>query len=119
MLDADRVDLLVKAQLQSIEQADCRALLERYLISPRQQIRNWDYGAEGERYPCWLVAELGTTKTGISYCEHGFGPSCPWGLVWVDDEWFGMDCCWYPRMEDAFRESMAWDGENPPGYEIP
>jgi len=29
-----------------------------------------------------------------------------------------MDCGWYAKLEDAFRESMAWDEESPPGYEV-
>jgi hypothetical protein len=30
----------------------------------------------------------------------------------------GMDSGWYAYLEDAVRESMAWEGENPPGYEV-
>jgi hypothetical protein len=30
----------------------------------------------------------------------------------------GMDGSWFAFLEDAFRESAAWDGKNPPGYEV-
>lgn len=30
----------------------------------------------------------------------------------------GMDCGWFASLEDAMRESMAWDGPNPEGYEV-
>jgi hypothetical protein len=30
----------------------------------------------------------------------------------------GMDSQWFSYFEDAFRGSMAWDGDNPPGYEV-
>ena len=119
MLDADQVRVLVSDQLNSIQDRRCREDLERYVVTPRKQIRNWDYGAEGETFRVWLVADFRGTRTGIAYSEHGFGPQNPWGLVFVDDEWFGQDSCWYLRMEDAFRESMAWEGPNPPDYEIP
>jgi hypothetical protein len=28
----------------------------------------------------------------------------------------GMDSQWFISLEEAFRDSMAWDRENPPGY---
>jgi hypothetical protein len=30
----------------------------------------------------------------------------------------GMDSGWFAMLEGAVRESMAWDGDNPPGYEV-
>jgi hypothetical protein len=30
----------------------------------------------------------------------------------------GTDAAWFAFLEDAFRESAAWYGENPPGYEV-
>jgi hypothetical protein len=29
-----------------------------------------------------------------------------------------MDCAWYLSLEDVFRESISWHGENPPGYQL-
>jgi hypothetical protein len=31
----------------------------------------------------------------------------------------GMDCGWFPTLEAAMRDSMAWDGSNPPDYRVP
>ena len=44
----------------------------------------------------------------------------PWGLLFMSGEYMsmGMDSQWYVSLEDAFRESSAWEGENPPGYEV-
>ena len=30
----------------------------------------------------------------------------------------GMDSSWYLSLEDVFRESIAWHGDNLSGYEI-
>jgi hypothetical protein len=50
------------------------------------------------------------------YCCVGFGPANPWGLVGLDaDASMGMDCAWYASLEDAIRESMAWESEYPRG----
>jgi len=29
-----------------------------------------------------------------------------------------MDSAWFASLEDAMRESMAWDGPNPEHYEV-
>ena len=90
------------------------------MVTPRVEDRGWDYGAEDQRYPCWIVMEHHQSNTAIAYCEYGFGPKCPWGLLFISGPHMGigMDAAWYLRLEDAFRESMAWEGENPHGYEV-
>jgi hypothetical protein len=118
MKTLEQIRTLVAVQLQQISQPECRLSLERFLVEPRLHQRNWDYGKEGESYPCWMVAEFPGTDTGIVFSEHGFGPSYPWGLVLVSEPWFGMDPGLFASLEDAFRNSGGWDGENPPGYEV-
>ena len=47
------------------------------------------------------------------------GRRCPWGLLWLTKyPNIGMDSGWFVTLEDAVRQCMAWQGENPPGYEI-
>jgi hypothetical protein len=79
-------------------------------VTPRCEQRSWDYGAPGTVYRCWIVLEHPASGTGIAYCEQGFGPSCPWGLLWISGEHLsmGMDSGWYDSLEDAVRESFAW-----------
>jgi hypothetical protein len=60
-------------------------------------------------YPCWFQdAQSGGE---IAYCEYGFGPRCPWGLVSSADEErhrsMGMGSGWYTTFLDAFFESFA------------
>jgi hypothetical protein len=49
-----------------------------------------------------------------------FGPRDPWGLLFIAGRHLsmGMDSGWFISLEDAVRASMAWDGKNPPGYEV-
>jgi hypothetical protein len=40
-----------------------------------------------------------------------------WGLVWLDDSWFGPDYCWFFLLEDAVIGG-GWDGELPENYTV-
>ena len=73
-------------------------------------MRGWDYGSAGQEYACWTVLDDGVD--GIVYCEHGFGPRCPWGLVLTSGEAnrpmsMGMDSGWYSTFLEAFFESQT------------
>jgi hypothetical protein len=47
----------------------------------------------------------------VAYCPEGFGPRCPWGLLWLAGPWtsMGMDSSWYLTLEDALRDSLDLD----------
>jgi len=83
-------------------------------------MREWDYGEAHQEFPCWIVLEHQPSNTCIAYCEEGFGPVSPWGLLFISRAHLniGMDSGWFTRFEDAFRESMAWSGQNPADYEV-
>lgn len=131
----------------TISPADIAALVERelatlrydrvvehirsLLVQPTIVMREWDYSREPESYPCWSVLEHPRSNTGIAYCESGFGPRSPWGLVFLSGSHLsiGMDSQWYVYFLQAYFESMAacdlpiWrvyqqDGRNYPGTPI-
>jgi hypothetical protein len=105
MTENARIQTLVDAQLALIEDSARREALARFLIPPRQEERDWDYGVEGERYPYWVVAEAPDRGLILVYCEHGFGPDMPWGFLSTDDPDFtslGMDSQWDRYLEHAF-----------------
>ena len=110
---------LVAREIAAIGDAGVRAALEHRLVPPRRVMRDWDY-ADDVQYECWIVAEDLLSKTSIAYCDRGFGPADPWGLLNTDSEYneIGPDSAWYSRLEDAFRHSMMWNGENPDDYEV-
>lgn len=119
MLSREDVSALVESELARIDQESLVSLIRKHLVPIRVEQREWDYGAAGERYPCWIVWEHGPSQTAIGYCRHGFGPACPWGLLdSAPDTGLGTDAQWYLTLEDVVRGSCAWDGDNPPGYEV-
>jgi len=120
MNDVVRLDAIVKSELERISQAELVSTIRSLLVPPRCELRPWDYGTPGMAYPCWVVLEHIPSNTAIAYSEHGFGPSSPWGMLFIHGPHMsmGMDSQWYVSLEDAVRESRAWEGTNPPGYEV-
>src|SRR5215471_6248527 len=118
MMQAPDIEALVARQLASVSQPELVECLRPMLVRPRCEQRPWDYGAPGQTYPCWIVAEHQPSNTAFAFCELGFGPSYPWGLLSIRDDHLnmGMDSQWFVSLEEAFRDSRAWEGENPPGY---
>jgi len=120
MMDKERVQQKVDAELLRIVDPVVLDALKPLLVTSRCELRDWNYGEPGQRFPCWIVLDHVPSNTCIAYCEHGFGPSSPWGLLCITGEHLsiGMDCEWFSNLEDAFRDSMAWDGDYPPDYEV-
>jgi hypothetical protein len=86
--------------------AHCRSLLVR----PYAVMREWDYGEPGLMYPCWSVLEHEPSNTAICFCEQGFGPENPWGLVNLAgpaNTSIGMDSGWFKTFLEAYLESGA------------
>ncbi|MBX7104593.1 MAG: hypothetical protein K1X57_10965 [Gemmataceae bacterium] len=111
---------LVERELAAISDPTVRDLIQWLRVDPSPVVRDWDYGAPGERYVCWTVLEHRPSNTGVAYCAAGFGPAHPWGLVFLSGPHMniGMDSGWFATLEGAVREGLAWDCTNPPGYEV-
>jgi hypothetical protein len=109
-LTASDVSVLVEAELARVTSPQAASLIRGLLVPPRCEHRAWDYGEPGTEYPCWIVAEHPASNTAFAYCEQGFGPNSPWGLLWISGEHLsiGMDCSWYESLEEIVRESRAW-----------
>jgi hypothetical protein len=119
MLDKLTVTTLVVEQLSRIGDSLLAARIQELLVEPNPVSRAWHYGAPREKFICWTVLEHRPSNTGIAYCEQGFGPTYPWGLVFLSGLYtsIGMDSAWFSSLEEAFRDSMAWDSPNPHGQE--
>jgi hypothetical protein len=121
VITADEVIRLVEEALATIGDPAVAQEIRALLVRPYPVVRAWDYGGIGESYVCWTVLEHSPSNTGIAFCPEGFGPASPWGLVFLSGPHvsIGTDASWYTYLEDAFRESQAWQGSNPPGYQVP
>ena len=102
---------LVESDLGHLSDGRVLAHIRSLLVPATPVLRSWDYGFDGERYPCWTVLEHAASNTGIAYCENGFGPRSPWGLVFLEGNEaqtsIGMDCGWYTTFLQACFESQA------------
>jgi hypothetical protein len=112
MLDQRIVTQRVQRELSAIHDPALLDLVRKLLVEPYEVERAWNYGAPGQTYACWTVLEHQPSGTGVAYCEEGFGPDHPWGLVALSGPYMsmGMDSAWFASLEDAVRESHAWDG---------
>lgn len=82
------------------------------LIEPVPFLAGWDYGLPGQQYTCWNVFHHEQTGTDIAFCNEGFGPRCPWGLMDLHAQpengpRMGMDSGWLPNFMECFWESFA------------
>ena len=117
MPHSEDIQQLVDAELATIDDPIRRAALAALLVTPKSFSLKWGYGMPGERYQCWLVGISPDGKTRLVYCEKGFGPSYPWGIVGIAQEWMGMDCQWHVGLEHAAIGAGALPA--PSNYEVP
>ncbi len=122
---------LIETEVSKVTDARVLNHIRKSLIEPAQITRQWDYGGPGQSYLCWAVLKCLESSAGIAYCEFGFGPLRPWGLINLPgsaDASMGMDCEWFSTFIDAYLESAAselpiWrifeeDGDKYPGSAI-
>ena len=113
-IDAAALKVLIERELERVSDDRIVAFIRRLLVEPDPVPRDWDYGEPGQQFVCWTVLDDSAgSDTGIAYCDQGFGPRCPWGLVSISKGRgapggsIGMDSGWLPTFLDAFFESMA------------
>ncbi len=108
-VEAATVKSLVEAEVGKLEDAQVASYIRNLLVEPTPAPRDWDYGKPGEQYICWTVLAHPLSNNSIAYCEAGFGPSAPWGLLFMAGEYMsmGMDSQWYPTFLQTFFESKA------------
>jgi len=108
-ISAEVLKGLLEPQLATVSDARVIAHIRGMLVEPHVVLCNWDYGEPDQQYPCWMVLEDPHSGAEITYCEHGFGPRNPWGLVCSGPTHrsMGMDSGWYTTFLDAFFESFA------------
>jgi hypothetical protein len=107
-ISAEILKALIESELATVSDARVIVHIRGMLVEPHSVLRLWDYGEPGQQHPCWTV--LSEHSGGeIAYCEHGFGPRNPWGLVssGCEHQSMGMDSGWFTTFLDAFFESTA------------
>jgi hypothetical protein len=105
-----QIQALVEAELSALRDARVVTQIRGLLVQPTAISREWDYGPPGQTYPCWAVLNHAKSNTGIAYCEFGFGPRAPWGLLALSgssNTSIGMDSGWFESFLDAYFNSWA------------
>jgi hypothetical protein len=122
-LTAAEVAAFVEAELAAFPDARVVAAIRRHMIAPRVEMRPWDYGAAEDRLPCWIVLDGLLNGVVIAYCEQGFGPAKPWGLLWssacdeeTESDAMGMDFSWFCSLAGAFLDT--WSGGELPIWRV-
>ena len=105
----ETISALLDLELSSLSDSRVVTHIRSLLVRPKCQVRSWDYGQPGEAFPCWLVLEHSASNTAIAYCEHGFGPRTPWGLLFLTGEHMsmGMDSGWFEHFPEAYFDSQV------------
>ena len=108
-IDSDTLKTLVRDELGRTADARVTTHIRSLLVEPTPVLRDWDYGVKGQQYVCWSVLEHGPSNTAIAYCETGFGPKAPWGLVALEGPHMsmGMDSGWFTTLLQAYFDSVA------------
>src|SRR5262245_52115164 len=104
MRQAADISEIVRTELDRITEERVRHAIAGLLVTPRCEDRPWNYGAADATFPCWIVLEHLESDTGIAFCEEGFGPRSPWGLLFLSGDHLSMgdDSGWFRTLEDAF-----------------
>jgi len=112
MLTANEVSALVEQELVGITDPALLGRIRELLVLPYPVAREWDYGRIGEKSTCWTVLEHPQSNTGIAYCAQGFGPTDPWGLIFLEGGYqgIGVDSGWFPDfgISDARQHGVGW-----------
>ena len=109
LLQVEAIQAIVAGEIEKIADSALASALRSFLISPRMELRSWDWSTDHPEFATWVVAESERYNYGIVYSENGFGPRSPWGLVFSSQTNFGADYCWYTSLESAFLDSRLFE----------
>jgi hypothetical protein len=111
-MNAEAISKLIEAELVAYGDVEIVDFIRQNLVGPRPIALEWDYGPDPDApitYLGWVVLEDLVAGARVVYCEYGFGPSCPWGLVSLDSDIpsMGMDSGWFTSFLIAFFDSFS------------
>jgi hypothetical protein len=102
---------LLDAEIAAISDPVLRRQVQAARIVPIPLRCVWEYGEWADKsnvtYDCWKVlAPPG--RVGIVFCDEGFGPRCPWGLIWQDEDnpSMGSDSGWFSTLAEAAADAL-------------
>jgi hypothetical protein len=113
-LDRNAVTDLVERELAAAHDPVALAIIRQFRVEPYPVELGWNYGSPDQRYVCWVVLDglPWNSNVGVVYCNEGFGPIRPWGLVFLRGPHpsMGQADNWYPTLEDFVHDNWTHDG---------
>lgn len=110
MTSADVAEL-IRDDMKALHDARVVSHVASLLVSPPRRLQlGWVYGSAGEEYEGFLVLNHPRSSTAIVYCQYGFGPEAPWGMIFNDrgsPPSMDMSDGWFPRFMDTYFQSQA------------
>lgn len=103
-MNAKDVNKLLEIELLKISNKKLRNDISSIIVFPYEIMKKWEYGHDSEIYQCWIVAIIPNSNFAIAYSKYGHGKIDPWGIVNLNNDWFGSDDYWFSSLEDAFLE---------------
>lgn len=118
MLSPEEVERLVEAECEQAIYIPLAEVLAPYRVRPQMRMLDYFYDSS-VRYPCWVIAEVGSVVPhwGLAYFD--YHRTDRWGIVLDTLDWFGRDDCCYSLLEDAvISVAGLWNGPLPEDYEV-
>lgn len=105
------ITTIVSTQRAALRDPAASAAFARLSVPPYASLRRWNYGGPDDKFSCWIVAESARQNLAVAYCDQGFGPMHPWGVVLLRGDDFqmslGMDSDWFGTLEEVLTQSWA------------
>jgi hypothetical protein len=67
MQTTEEIVRLVETEIAAIADERKRKVLEEFLVTPQLQMREWEWSAPIEKFPCWIVADLRERDVAIAF----------------------------------------------------
>jgi hypothetical protein len=110
-VDSGTLRNLIDQELAGLPDERIVRHIRALLVEPAPESRAWDYGEPSQQHPCWIVFRHAASNTAIAFCEQGFGPRCPWGLLRIGGEGkplsIGQDSGWFTNFLETYFNSFA------------
>ena len=104
----EEFQILLDSELSQFSSSH-RKFANSTLIKIRSKELRWEYG-NLEPFDSWVFADFRERSVGAAYCRGGHGAlGSPWGLVFFDQDSFGMDSGWYPTLYELYKDGWLLD----------
>jgi len=101
--------IILDKEIESFSHLPAKIWIKQHLVTPRQKTLLWEYGNE-EPFQAWVFANFQERNVVAAYCSAGgFGAlGSPWGIIFSNDYYFGMDAGWYTTLENLILDGWVY-----------